>query len=72
MPTTPPQTAPASGPVLPEIAASDVEAVRRFLTAGRDENRGGRGRARAHQPVVVPTVRHGITRARLRSAVKPE
>jgi hypothetical protein len=73
MPTPSPRTAPASGPVVPEIDASDLAAVRRFLTSYRDEQR----RERVRRPFGGsdpngPALRHGIARARQRSAPKPE
>jgi hypothetical protein len=67
MPTSTPSPSP---PSYPEISRSDLEAVRRFLTSHRDDER----RAR---PINVlgnpngPTLRHGIARARLRSAARP-
>jgi hypothetical protein len=55
---------------LPEIAPSDLQAVRDFLTSTRDEQ------AATRTPKVTPprslvTVRLGIPRARMRSAAKP-
>jgi hypothetical protein len=58
-----------TSPVFPEIAPSDVEAVRRFLNADRDEPR----RPRPSDIVRErkgPTVSHGITRARCRPDAK--
>ena len=63
------KTTPAVSTVLPQIEPSDLETVRRFLTASRDEER------RSARPIVLPgevkggpTVSHGITRARFRSS----
>ena len=54
-------------PACPEIARSDLDAVRRFLTAGRDADQPTRRIATFGGPK-APTVSHGITRARRRSA----
>jgi len=56
---------------LPEIANSDLKAVREFLTSLRDEER------QARTPRLNPTTRtvplhNGIARARTRSAPKRE
>jgi hypothetical protein len=67
MPPNTPKAAQVSGPALPEIAASDLEAVRRFLTSSRHEDRRGRLRADPGGPAVGL----GIARARVRSAAKP-
>jgi hypothetical protein len=69
--------------VFPEIAASDLDAVRRFLTAGRDESAATPSSSPSPSPSTLsrprsnfvrdrkgPTVHNGITRARLRSAAK--
>ena len=56
---------------LPEIEKSDVDAVRKFLIAHREEE----GQARPmglHVETKGPTLRHGITRARMRSASKAQ
>jgi hypothetical protein len=51
----------------PEIERSDLEAVRRFLTSHRDEERRARTINVLGDPK-GPTLRHGIARARQRSA----
>ena len=63
--------------VCPEIAASDLEAVRRFLNADRDASTSTPALAPSLSRTsnVVrdrkgPTVHNGITRARFRSAAK--
>ena len=67
MPTT--QSSQLLSTDLPEIEKSELDTVRKFLTAHREEE----GRAR---PMGLmgeskgPTLRHGITRARMRSAAK--
>jgi hypothetical protein len=59
-------------PALPEIEESDVKAARQFLISIKDEE----GRRRTpHQgggPRGPVTVRNGIARARIRSALEPE
>ena len=57
MQTTPP----------PEIEASDLEAARQFLTSSREDEKETRA-ARQFLAERGPVVRHGITRARTRSA----
>ena len=53
----------------PEIAKSDLEAVRRFLTAGRDEPSFARpSNVQTHRK--APAVSNGIARARGRSVSK--
>ena len=67
MPTT--KSSQLLSTVLPEIEQSDVEAVRKFLIAHRDEE----GQARPMGLVAEakgPTFRNGIPRARMRSAIK--
>lgn len=58
---------------LPEIAASDLKAVREFLTSVRDEERAARAPRSPLGPAnnrgAVP-VRHGIARARSRHGAK--
>lgn len=60
---------PSPSVVYPEIDRSDLEAVRRFLTAHRDEDRRARPPGLPGDPKGT-TLRHGITRARLRSSTK--
>jgi hypothetical protein len=64
-----PASSPALGPVCPEIDASDLKAVRDFLTGFSDQDRRPRPFGRPGDRK-APTVRNGITRARLRSAPK--
>lgn len=52
---------------LPEIAASDLEAARRFLAAGSEEVVRPRATNFVHARK-APTVHNGIARARFRSA----
>jgi len=56
-------------PAFPEIDRSDLGAVRRFLTAGREDDPQTRRPASFGGPK-APTVSHGITRARRRSAAR--
>jgi hypothetical protein len=68
------KTVPAPGPANPEIGASELKAVRDFLTSFRDEQQPGvphspRPFARPGERK-SPTVSHGIARARFRSATK--
>lgn len=58
---------------LPEIQPADLDAVRRFLTADRDEDRPARipASSPSHRnpgPKLAPVIRNGITRARSRAA----
>jgi hypothetical protein len=64
-----PAPSPAPGPVCPEIEASELKAVRDFLTGFRDQGHRPRPFGRPGDRK-APTVRNGITRARLRSAPK--
>lgn len=56
---------------LPEIANSDLRAVREFLTSLRDEQRSSRLPRVEPARGIVP-LRHGIARARTRSTTKPQ
>jgi hypothetical protein len=67
MSTSKPAPAPCTAP--PEIDQSDLNAVRRFLTSYRDEQRSAGPITLPGDPK-GPTLRIGITRARLRSAAK--
>lgn len=53
-----------------EIERSDLDAVRRFLTGDNEVHREERRRPSNAGVSKGPTVRHGITRARLRSVAK--
>ena len=56
---------------VPEIAVSDLKAVRDFLTSFRDEERASKSPRNLASPGGAP-VKNGIARARLRSsAAKP-
>jgi hypothetical protein len=56
----------------PEIDASDLKAVRQFLTSLRDEEREARAPRIPPDPKGTVTLRNGIARARLRSVAKIE
>ncbi len=68
------KTAPALGPANPEIGASELKAVRDFLTSFRDGEPHPAGRS--PRPFArpgerkSPAVSHGIARARFRSTTK--
>jgi len=67
MPTT--QSSQTLSTVLPEIEKSDLDAVRSFLTADRQDI--GQSRQKAFSgPSKGPTISFGITRARTRSVAK--
>jgi hypothetical protein len=58
--------------ILPEISSSELKAAREFLTSLREEGRGARAPRHPHDPQGGVTLRHGITRARLRSKTQDE
>jgi hypothetical protein len=68
MRTRTPDAVPTPGPASLEIEAAELDAVRRFLTSYRDEQR----RDRAAEALAGPPLRLGIARARRRSAPKSE
>jgi hypothetical protein len=55
---------------LPEIAESDLKAVREFLTSFRDEERAARTSRALLSPHGDIPVRNGIARARTRGGTK--
>jgi hypothetical protein len=55
----------------PEIASSDLKAVRQFLTSLREDGQEGRAPHVSPARGVVP-LRNGISRARMRSVAKPK
>jgi hypothetical protein len=58
--------------ILPEFSSSELKAAREFLTSLRDEERGARAPRIPHDSKGGVTLRHGITRARLRSKSKEQ
>jgi hypothetical protein len=59
---------PATNPLAIEIDRADLQAVRRFLTAHRDEPARPERPARPQPATGLVPVRHGIARARDRHA----
>lgn len=51
----------------PEIKSDDLKSVREFLAEDHDESHGSTAVRDRELPRSVPTIRHGITRARNRS-----